>query len=395
MIRILSSLAAAVAISGAAALAQEKFAITVPPYLQNLTGTGVTILWETNAPGTGWVEIAPDDGRHFYNTEKEKHFDSRLGIKSVGTLHKVTVTGLEPGRSYVYRVISQQAETDSRTSKVMYGDYASTKVNKVKEPSFTTPSPDRKEFRFAVINDIHGDSALVYDLFKNCDLDKIDFVVGNGDLVTSLNNETILPQKFLRHAASIFGSSKPLVAARGNHETRGRCAQSFTDYFPSVNDGLPYYAFRYGDTFFIVADCGEDKPDSDIEYYGRAEFDKFREAEAKWLESVIESEEYRSARYHIAFLHIPPVGERMWHGQSEINRLFLPVFNRAGLDVMFCGHTHNYRYWKPDEYGNSFPVIVNDNETIAITEVTDKGISVEIIDREGKKVQILNFKQPR
>lgn len=389
--RLVSVIAAFVATAGVAVMAQEKISITVPPYLQNLTEDEVTIIWETDIPGTGWVEIAPYDGESFYAEEKERHFDSRLGIKTISRLHKVRITGLEKGKRYAYRVFSQQARVDDGSSKVTYGAYASTNVYKKEPLSFTTPVMEKPDFSFAVINDIHGDSSLVYDLFRHCDMEKMDFVVGNGDLVSAMNDENTLSRKFLRHAAAVFGSAKPLVAVRGNHETRGSHAQHFTDYFPSVNDGLPYYAFRYGDAFFIIADCGEDKPDSDIEYYGRADFDSFREDEAKWLRSIVNSSEYHSAKYHIAFIHMPPVGEKMWHGEQEVRRLFLPIFNNADLDVMFCGHTHSYRYWEKDEAGNGFPVIVNDNETIITVEVSEKGISAKVTDRQGKTLQTFAF----
>lgn len=382
--RSVSVIVAFLATTGVSVMAQEKISITVPPYLQNLTEDEVTIIWETDSPGTGWVEIAPYDGESFYAVEKERHFDSRSGIKTISKLHKVRITGLEKGKRYAYRVFSQQACVNGNSSRVTYGAYASTDVY-TKEPlSFTTPVMEKPDFSFAVINDIHGDSSLVYDLFRQCDIEKIDFIVGNGDLVSAINNESTFPRNFLRHAAAVFGSSKPLVAVRGNHETRGGYAQHFTDYFPSPNDGQPYYAFRYGDAFFIIADCGEDKPDSDIEYYGRADFDRFREDEAEWLESMVNGSEYRSAKYHIAFIHMPPVGEKMWHGEQEVRRLFLPIFNNADLDVMFCGHTHSYRYWEKDEAGNSFPIVVNDNETIIIAEVSEKGISAKVIDRQGK-----------
>lgn len=58
---------------------------------------------------------------------------------------------------------------------------------------------------------------------------------------------------------------------------------------------------------------------------------------------------------------------------------------------MFCGHTHSYRYWEKDEDGNSFPIVVNDDKTIIIAEVSEKGISAKVIDRQGKTLQVFEF----
>ena len=44
-----------------------------------------------------------------------------------------------------------------------------------------------------------------------------------------------------------------------------------------------YYTFRHGPAFFVVLDCGEDKPDNDIEYSGLADFDRYRATAADWL----------------------------------------------------------------------------------------------------------------
>ena len=93
----------------------------------------------------------------------------------------------------------------------------------------------------------------------------------------------------------------PIFATRGNHENRGSFSPSFLDYFPT-STGEVYYTFRQGPAYFVVLDCGEDKPDSDIRYYGLSTTDAYREQEARWLKGVVESEEYRAAPLHIVVL---------------------------------------------------------------------------------------------
>src|SRR5690606_23848689 len=74
--------------------------ITHAPYLQALHDTGVTIIWTTDKNAIGWVELAPDDGSHFYKQERPKYFASSHGFKDVSTVHKVTLQGLTPGTTY-------------------------------------------------------------------------------------------------------------------------------------------------------------------------------------------------------------------------------------------------------------------------------------------------------
>lgn len=35
------------------------------PYLQNVTATEATVVWEATEPSVGWVELAPDDGKTY------------------------------------------------------------------------------------------------------------------------------------------------------------------------------------------------------------------------------------------------------------------------------------------------------------------------------------------
>ena len=88
--------------------AQEDIKITHAPYLQNLGENEVTIVWTVNKPSVGWVELAPDDGTHFYRTERPKVFNAKNGIKLTSTVHSVHLKGLEPGTRYRYRVYSQE-----------------------------------------------------------------------------------------------------------------------------------------------------------------------------------------------------------------------------------------------------------------------------------------------
>jgi acid phosphatase type 7 len=90
------------------AYAQDDIKITHAPYLQNLGENEVTVVWTANKPSIGWVELAPDDGTHYYQTERPKFFNAKNGIKLTSTVHSVHLTGLKPGTRYRYRVYSQE-----------------------------------------------------------------------------------------------------------------------------------------------------------------------------------------------------------------------------------------------------------------------------------------------
>ena len=93
---------------GIAVASGAQVKVNCGPYLQNVTEDSFTVVWTTNGPAVGWIELAPNDGTNFYNVERPKYFDLRgMGRKPIGTLHKVTVSGLKQGTTYRYRVMSQ------------------------------------------------------------------------------------------------------------------------------------------------------------------------------------------------------------------------------------------------------------------------------------------------
>jgi hypothetical protein len=157
-------------------------------------------------------------------------------------------------------------------------------------------------------------------------------------------------------------------------------------HFPSPSS-KPYYTFRHGPVYFVVLDSGEDKPDSDIAYFGMNCFDDYRSEQAAWLQHVVASEEYKRAPFKVVIVHIPPLGSD-WHGSFEVKNKFLPVLNEAGADVMFCAHLHSYKFHPVNPQSeNRFPIIVNDNETYL--EVSASASEIIISQKNGNR-EIIN-----
>lgn len=366
--------------------AQEDIRITHAPYLQNLGENEVTIVWTVNKPSVGWVELAPDDGTHFYRTERPKVFNTKNGIKQTSTVHSVHLKGLEPGTRYRYRVYSQEVLSHVGW-KVIYGNVAATDVYSKKPLVFKTSDHAMQTVNFAMVNDIHGKSDMLEKLVSYCDLKKTDMFLFNGDMVSIFNNEKEIFEGFMDKATELFASEIPMYYTRGNHETRGSFATSFQDYFSPKQEHI-YYMFRQGPVCFVILDSGEDKPDSDLEYAGITVYDQYRTEQAEWLKKVLESKEYREAPFKVVVCHMPPFGG--WHGEQEVAEKFIPLLNNASVDIMLCGHLHRYMRNEPKD-GVRFPVIVNSNNTVLKAEVGAKELNIRILDMEGKEVDKLTI----
>ncbi len=355
------------------------------PYLQNLGEREVTVVWVSDKPSIGWLELAPDDGSHFYATERQKVFDTKIGIKHTSRVHTVKLTGLQPGTRYRYRVCAQEV-LEHKGHKVIYGDIVGTDVYQKKPLAFRTNDVSKSDVSFAMVNDIHGRNDVLENMINQCDLEKTDLILFNGDMVSVSNSEEQMFGGFMDKAVELFAGSIPMYYCRGNHETRGPMAPYFKDYFNPKADEL-FYMFRQGPVCFVVLDCGEDKPDSDIEYYGITDYDGYRTQQAEWLKTALQSDLYKNAPFKVIVCHMPPYGS--WHGMVDISKKFLPLLNAAKPDVYLCGHLHRYIRNEAGTEGVDFPLIVNSNNTLLKANVQNNQMDIRIYDLEGKETDRL------
>jgi len=120
-----------------------------------------------------------------------------------------------------------------------------------------------------------------------------------------------------------FLSRSALFPVLGNHENRG------APYFEAfcMNPAGGYYARRIGQAHFVVVDLYQEwEPGSDQHDWLSAEL-------ARVPEGI----------YKIVVFHEPPFSARVRRTHSvKIVRGLLPVFDRTGVDLVFCGHDHSY-----------------------------------------------------
>jgi len=356
------------------------------PYLQNMEKDRVTIVWVTDQPTVGWVETAPYDGSVFYEIPRPRYFDAPTGVKETARIHSVTLTGLTPGTTYRYRVYAREV-LEHKGNYVTYGHTKATSPYQVL--TFRTPDPSGEKVNFAMVNDIHGDNEKLTDLIGQCDASMTDFFIFNGDMVSVSETEEQVFSGFMDKSVELFATAVPMYYARGNHETRGAMATHFKEYFSPGCDHI-YYTFRQGPVFFIMLDGGEDKPDTDIEYYDITDYDTYRSDEAAWLSEVVNSEEYRNAPYKVVVCHMPP--DKGWYGSCQVLEKFVPILNGARPDIMLCGHYHSHDIRKAGT-AVKFPVIINDNKSVIKATADATGLRFSIVGRDGKETAHFEIKK--
>lgn len=358
------------------------------PYLQMIGETEASIVWVTDKKSLSWVEIAPDDGMNFYAEQRPQFFETFLGRKVLGTVHKIKLTGLTKGTTYRYRIFSQEV-IEEQDYQIFYGPIASTNVYTKAPLTFRTLDSSQEKVRFFMVNDIHGNNDLFNSLLKEVKKGETDFVLFNGDMVSHMDSEQQLFEGFVTSAVKKFASEIPFYMVRGNHESRGRFAQNYLKYFPTPT-GMPYYTFKQGPVFFIIMDGGEDKPDNDIEYLGTGAFDAYREEEAAWLQQVVASQEFKTAPFKVVVIHVPPT-QSTWHGPLHTKKMFVPILNKAGIDLMLCGHLHQHIYAEPGTEGCNFPLLINSNKQVLDVSADNKTLNIVVKDEAGIPVKTFTF----
>ena len=236
------------------------------------------------------------------------------------------------------------------------------------EESATFPfSPVRGEgeVRLYFVSDLHYHYTEVMEAATYFG-EALDLLIVGGDLGEMENERNYLDA--CRFLGEVTGGRIPVIMARGNHDTRGRLAERFTDHFPA-NGKKTYYTFRLAAFSGVVLDCGEDKWDNHIGsdgpvYNGTNIFERYRREETAFLRTL----ELPKDRPLIAISHIAPsMTTTEEKGEVfDIERETYAEWNRElarlGISVMLSGHLHRLFVLTPGDARatseNPYPVIV-------------------------------------
>ena len=348
------------------------------PYLQNPTGNGITIMWETTAPTRGWVE---------YGTDSTRLTRARLLIDGQetfdNTLHKIRLNGLRPGQRYYYRVCSQEILEYQAYHKVLADTARST------FSSFVLPTADTDAFTAFVFNDIHQYADTYHSLCRQLKGLHPNFVVFNGDCVDDPASYDQASDIIGILTEGVGGDTIPTFFLRGNHEIRNVYSIGLRNHYDYVN-GKTYGAFNWGDTRIVMLDCGEDKPDTHWVYYGLNDFTQLRHDQAKFMKQEFSSRAFKKAAKRILIHHIPLYGNES-EGKNLCADFWTPILKKAPFDVSLNAHTHHFAYHAIGTKGNAYPVIIGggytmDSATVTVLQKTGKKLRVYVINTQGDKL---------
>jgi Calcineurin-like phosphoesterase len=271
--------------------------LTRGPYIGRPDDSTVAVVWTTDSPGDSRVEFALAG-------------DPWLAVHDTAsvTRHVVRLTGLALGALYRYRV---------STDGVALGEEATLRAPR---------GPAETRFAFGVIGDTDGDEiprALAERLLER----GADFAIHTGDVVYPAGAESDYDPKFFRPFARWLRHG-PILPTLGNHDVRtdggGPYLRNFVLPANDATGDSRFYAFRHANALFVCLDVESSAFGSGSPQYG-------------WVVRTLRDSD---AVWKFVYLHEPPYSSRR---PNRVVRLILsPLFERYGVDVVFCGHEHLY-----------------------------------------------------
>ena len=330
------------------------------PWVSEARTDRVTILWTSDKPGMAYVELA--DGT--------KVWETFAGRRVFHRLHRVRIDGLAPGTEVRYRVCGQNLVDDSNARNPKFGDFYEGEWHSVR-----TFDPKAPECRFSVFNDIHNRTQWYEALAAQVDSASTDFLFLNGDIASAANHEL---DEFVTLEIEPLGNLPagiPILFGRGNHEGRGNNVELMADVYPNADPAPFYYTFRQGPVAFIVFDAGETGKSRSILYSGSDVYEDYLNEQLEWARKAVREPSFRKAPVKVCILHVPMIDHEDktdYLLQRWLNVHFMPLLNKAGIDLMIGADLHTQMYCEVGTMGNDFPIFVN-NEARRLDVVYSHG----------------------
>jgi 3',5'-cyclic AMP phosphodiesterase CpdA len=341
---------------------QQVGPFLVKPYLQwgdspSASASGSLILWQVEDAEAEWVvEYRPGPDRPWRPAAAPAI--RRIAVKSIAPhrLYRAVLSGLEPGGEFSYRV--------RKDGEIVFG------------ASGHAPKPADKPHRFVVFGDCGMNTAeqkaVAYQAYQA----QPDFVMITGDIVYDRGRVSEYREKFwpiynADEASPSQGApllrSTLFLASPGNHDIGTRDLGSYPDglayflYWAQPLNGPPgaegsahvpplvgpdenkkafleaagptyprmgNFSFDYGNAHWTVLDANPYVDWTDREL-------------RSWVQRDLASAQ--GATWRFVAIHQPGFNSARKHADEQNMRLMAEIFESGGVDLVFCGHVHNYQ----------------------------------------------------
>ncbi|NMP38360.1 MAG: hypothetical protein GX051_09635 [Clostridiales bacterium] len=234
--------------------------------------------------------------------------------------HTISITGLEPGTKYSYRIGDAEKGWWSA-------------------PAVIETADNSDAFTFLYMTDLQGQNPVQYTQVKQV-IDKAfemypeaKFIASTGDQVDKGDN--LKHWKMLFNISSDKLMSVPFMPTAGNHEEKGEYALEQNFVLPNVpsQDTITgtYYSFDYNNAHFTVLNTNDLSDDNALS-----------DAQTEWLKADVEGSD---ADWNIVMLHKAVYSNGSHYDDKDVKALreqLSVLMPQLGIDVVLQGHDHVY-----------------------------------------------------
>ena len=331
-------------------IGNDGITLTRGPYMNMGNQTAVTLRWRTDIATDSKVELGTVHGT----------YPSVFNDAAVTTEHIIRLTGLSADTKYFYRF-------GSSTQILQAGA----------DNYFVTapPASTTRKLRFAVFGDCgrndngyQSQTLSAYQNYLGSNAGEIMILLGDNAYTNGTDAE-YQTGFFAPYQASIL-KNHIIMPAPGNHDyystnqasRTGAYYQNFTMPIAAECGGVAsgteaFYSWDRGDIHFISLDSYGTEDPSATRLYDTLG------AQVTWLKQDLAA---NTKKWTIVYWHHPPytMGSHNSDTETELVNIrtnLLSILERHGVDLVMCGHSHDYErsYLLKDYFGNEASFNVN------------------------------------
>jgi len=260
----------------------------------------ISILWQSKDAAAYWVEAGTDS----------TYALGRVAPSSVTSdgLAKATVSNLQPGTHYLYRVTNGKSQAPG---------------------SFNTPSGSVDSLTFWVYGDSRSGQATLNtingDILSSIQTTPADqtFVLFSGDIMDLANEGNLQADQFDPRYTSTrqMMSELQMINTMGNHDG----TKIFIKYFPYPFAGKFYWSFDYGPAHVAVVDQYADTSPASAQW--------------QWLEKDLSTS---TQPWKFILLHEPGWSAGPHPNNEGVQKIIQNIAYHQHVAVIFAGHNHYY-----------------------------------------------------
>jgi len=305
------------------------------PYLQKASPENILIRWRTDALSRSRVMVGEDV--HALN--------SSFSDSSLVNEHKILLKNLKPLTKYYYSIGDMKNKLQGDSNNYFY----------------TLPvAGTTGTWRIAAFGDCGNNSVnqrnVRDQMLKYLGANYLNAWLLLGDNTYPDGTDAEFQANFFNVYKDNLLKKYPLFPAPGNHDyhdiefsaavaqhTHGIAYyQNFSMPEDGKSGGVPshspaYYSFDIGNAHFLSLDS-----------YGKQDSARMYDTlgpQARWVKRDLEKA--KKAKWIIVYFHHPPFTMGSHNGDTEIELVkireqFIPILERYGVDLVLCGHSHDY-----------------------------------------------------